>query len=235
MQVRCLLNQKQVAIKLDRFILFYMEYLLITQSAVSDDWMESPQRKRDVSRSRLLRAGVEMLCEQSYASMGVEHVLAKAGLSKGSFYHFFPSKQAFGLELIAQYAEYCNRKLDRYFSNQMQSFSGRLKNYADDAVSGIEKFEFRRGCLVGNLSQELAGTLEPFRSALNAAVVGWEDRVAALLSQAKAQHEISPDTNEAEAAQLFWSGWQGALTRARMQRSANPLVQFTHYFMRNLN
>ena len=211
-----------------------MNDLTINNLKEFDDWIECSGKKRDLSRARLIRAGVQMLCEQSYASMGVEHVLAKAGLSKGSFYHFYPSKQAFGLELIAQYAEYCNRKLDRCFSNPAQSALVRLQAYADDAVAGIEKYAFRRGCLVGNLSQEFAGSVEPFHAALNAAIQGWEDRVAGLLKQAKSAGEISQDTDESNVAGIFWSGWQGALNRARMTRHAGPFRQFIAYFMSNL-
>ena len=211
-----------------------MNHLLINKVNGYDDWMECPGKKRDISRSKLLRAGVEMLCEQSYASMGVEHVLAKAGLSKGSFYHFYPSKQAFGLELIAQYAEYCNRKLDRYFLNPTRPVLSRIQAYADDAVAGIEKFEFRRGCLVGNLSQEFAGSQEPFHAALNAAVGGWEDRLKSLLREAKSEGEVSPEIDESCMAQIFWSGWQGALNRARMARHSDPFKHYIAYFMTNL-
>ncbi len=211
-----------------------MNELLINNLNDFDDWVECPGKKRDLSRARLLRAGVQMLCEQSYASMGVDHVLAKAGLSKGSFYHFYPSKQAFGLELIAQYAEYCNRKLDRYFSNPAQPALARLQAYADDAIAGIQKYAFRRGCLVGNLSQEFAGSVEPFHAELNAAIQGWEDRVAGLLNHARSAGEISKDTDESCVARIFWSGWQGALNRARMARQADPFRQFIAYFMDNL-
>ncbi len=211
-----------------------MSHLLINCLNDFDDWTECSGKKRDLSRARLVRAGVQMLCEQSYASMGVEHVLAKAGLSKGSFYHFYPSKQAFGLELIAQYAEYCNRKLDRCFSNLTQPPLVRLQAYADDAVAGVERYAFRRGCLVGNLSQEFAGSSEPFHTALNAAIQGWEDRVAELLCQAKSAGEIAKNTDEPCVARIFWSGWQGALNRARMMRDAGPFRQFVAYFMTNL-
>ena len=57
------------------------------------------------TRESLLRAGVAVLTEKGFSSTGIEEILRNADVPKGSFYHFFASKEAFGLELIDRYAE----------------------------------------------------------------------------------------------------------------------------------
>ena len=140
--------------------------------------------RREQSLSRLIRAGTEMLCEQSYASMGVEHVLQRAGLSKGSFYHFFSSKEQFGLEVISYYAEYYNRKLDRVLGQTECSPLEALNLYVQEGIEGVERFEFRRGCLVGNLSQELGASQSLFRNALEQIFKTWQNKIADCLQRA---------------------------------------------------
>ncbi|WP_352298521.1 TetR/AcrR family transcriptional regulator, partial [Pseudoalteromonas sp. 20-MNA-CIBAN-0454] len=48
------------------------------------------------TRAELIRSGLEQLTEQGFASSGIEPILKKVGVPKGSFYHYFASKEAFG-------------------------------------------------------------------------------------------------------------------------------------------
>ena len=64
-------------------------------------------------RELLIRVGVELLTEKGFVSTGLDEVVKKAGVPKGSFYAYFESKEAFGLVLIDSYAQYFNSKLDK--------------------------------------------------------------------------------------------------------------------------
>lgn len=190
--------------------------------------------RRDLSLSRLIRAGTEILCEQSYASMGVEQVLQRAGLSKGSFYHFFPSKEQFGLQVINHYADYFNRKLDRILSQTENSPLERLRLYIQEGIVGVERFEFRRGCLIGNLSQELGATQPLFRTALEAAFKSWQNKVADCLQQAIDAGELNTSAEVQAFAEFFWTGWEGALIRAKVLGSTAPIKRFADQFFKVL-
>jgi TetR/AcrR family transcriptional repressor of nem operon len=67
------------------------------------------------TREALVRAGVVMLTEKDYSATGIDEILRSVDVPMGSFYHYFPSKEAFGAELIESYANYFSRKLDRFF------------------------------------------------------------------------------------------------------------------------
>lgn len=190
--------------------------------------------RREQSVSRLIRAGTEMLCEQSYASMGVEHVLKRAGLSKGSFYHFFVSKEQFGLAVISYYAEYCNRKLDRILCQSSCSALEALHLYVQEGIDGVERFEFRRGCLVGNLSQELGASQPLFRNALEETFKTWQNKMAACLQRAIDANELDASADVQAFAEFFWSGWEGALIRAKLLQSSAPILRFTEQFFKVL-
>jgi TetR/AcrR family transcriptional repressor of nem operon len=66
------------------------------------------------TRETLCRAGVAALTEKGFSATGIDEILKSVGVPKGSFYHFFASKEAYGSELITLYARYFVRKLDRF-------------------------------------------------------------------------------------------------------------------------
>ena len=65
------------------------------------------------TRDALVRCGTEILTEQGFLSTGIDTVLSRVGVPKGSFYHYFQSKEDFGHAVLENYAGYFARKLDR--------------------------------------------------------------------------------------------------------------------------
>jgi TetR/AcrR family transcriptional repressor of nem operon len=208
-----------------------MVYLIPPSENVSlNDPSLSRSAARAETRHRLLRTGAEILCEQSFASMGVEFVLKRAGLSKGSFYHFFASKELFGLEVIAHYAEFFNRRLNRTLKSDGTPALERLRRYTEDGMEGMARFDFKRGCLIGNLMQELAATHPVFRQAITEVLLGWENRITDCLEQAIAEGDLPDSLNVRPYAEFFWTGWEGALMQAKRHQTVEPLAQFVQIF-----
>ena len=163
--------------------------------------------------------------------MGVEHVLRGAGVPKGSFYHYFPSKKAFGLAVIDAYADYFGSKLERVLDNPAASPLQRLKDFVAEAERGMKKHDFQRGCLVGNLGQEMAGLDDEFRERLEAVLRSWERRTSACLQAAKDAGEIPESMDADRLAEFFWIGWEGAILRAKLTRSSLPMHVFSQGFL----
>lgn len=187
-----------------------------------------------MTRADLIRAGVAALTQKGLSATGLEEILSAAGVPKGSFYHYFPSKEAFGLELIAAYAAYFAAKLDRHFHNAALSPLARLQAFFDDITAGMAHHGFLRGCLVGNLGQEMATLAPVYRQHLQAVFADWQERTAACLEAARAAGEIPPGQDCARLAAFFWIGWEGAVLRARLDGNATALTLFAQEFLRLL-
>jgi TetR/AcrR family transcriptional repressor of nem operon len=181
-------------------------------------------------RQSLLRVGVAVLTEQGFASVGIDAILRSAGVPKGSFYYYFDSKEAFGLALIDAYAEYFAAKLDHWFSDVSCTPLARLRNFIDDARQGMARYEFRRGCLVGNLGQEMGALPESFRGRLLEVLADWQRRTAACLRAAQDAGEIAADADCERLAAFFWIGWEGAVLHAKLARSPRALDIFAEGF-----
>ncbi|MBI5904042.1 MAG: TetR/AcrR family transcriptional regulator [Deltaproteobacteria bacterium] len=186
------------------------------------------------TREALIRYGTEILTEKGFHSTGIDEVLKHVGVPKGSFYHYFSSKDEFGLAIIDNYAAYFARKLDRLLRNGSRTPLARIADFVADAKAGMARHRFRRGCLIGNMGQELGALHEGFRERLKSVFEDWQDRMAGCLEAARAAGEIAPDAECRRLAAFFWIGWEGAVLQAKLVRSTRPLDLFAENFFAGL-
>ena len=183
------------------------------------------------TQDALIQVGLGVLTEKGYSYTGIDEILRQAGVPKGSFYHYFDNKEAFGAALIEAYGRFFANKLERSLSDSSLSPLARIQAFVDDARAGMHRFGYRRGCLIGNLGQEMAALPESFRSLLREVFQDWEARVARGLEEAQQAGEISGHTEPEQMAKFFWIGWEGAVLRAKLEQSPQPLDQFAEGFM----
>lgn len=190
-------------------------------------------RLHRATRDRLVWAGVATLTEKGFSAVGLEEIAQAAGIPKGSFHSYFESKEALGRALIEAYADYFARKLDRWFEDDSHTPLARLDAFVADAKAGMARHGFRRGCLVGNLGQEMGTLPEGYRDLLSRVFADWQARTARCLAAAHAAGEIATQDFE-DAAAFFWIGWEGAVLRAKLERRADPLDTFARGFLATL-
>lgn len=177
---------------------------------------------------------MEILTEQGFTATGLDAVLKRATVPKGSFYYYFDSKAAFGAEVLKAYDAFFCRKIDRALTNEARPPLQRLYDFVDDAKAGMAKYRYARGCLVGNLGQEVEALPAGYRAQLNAILQGWQARVAGCLKLSVAAGEIGRQADCEALAEFFWIGWEGAVMRARLMRSGDPLDTFIAGFVKGL-
>lgn len=183
------------------------------------------------TRALLLRRGIEILTSQGVSATALDAVLKSIKVPKGSFYHYFESKDAFVAATLDAYAEYFARKLSRHFNNEALAPLARLSAFVDDACRGMQRHDFMRGCLVGNLGQEVSILDETLRLRLEAVFADWERRLAECLSAAVQHGEVAASADCPALAHAFWVGWEGAILRARLTRSSAPMLAFFRLFL----
>lgn len=187
------------------------------------------------TKEALLRSGIEILTEKGYSATGIDEILRRVSVPKGSFYHYFGSKDSFGIELIQYYANFFKRKLDHFLLDENISPIERLIAFMDDATQGMIRYDFKRGCLVGNLGQEMGALPESFRAKLIEVFNDWQLRIVKCLEAAQKEGQISSNVDCKQAAYLFWIGWEGAVLRAKLERSPDALHAFSKHFLNGLN
>ena len=191
-------------------------------------------RENQDTRAELIRSGLEQLTEKGFASSGLDQILKRVGVPKGSFYHYFNSKEAFGQAVIEKYASYFANKLEACLSDESHSPLTRIENFVEDAKLGMIRHQFKRGCLVGNLGQEVELLPESFRQQLIDIFLHWQQLIENCLELAQLSGEISNKANCELLAESFWVGWEGAVSRAKLVQSTKPLENYFNYFILTL-
>ena len=186
------------------------------------------------TRVKLIQAGVELLTKKGFASAGIEEILSMVQVPKGSFYHYFESKEAFGIVLIKSYSNYFNKRLDTSFSKEDLTPIQQLQDFILIARANMKKYNFSRGCLVGNLGQEMAVLPDSFRKIIIGVFNHWQFQTASCLRRSQETGEIALDLDCDALAAAFWIGWEGAVLRAKLERSADPIDLFVSYYFKSI-
>jgi len=178
------------------------------------------------ARGKLLDVGIKLIRLNSYAGIGISDILREANIPKGSFYHYFSSKEDFGVEVLAQYNEQLLEAAQLTLNNSDVAAKERLKFFFWAAYDEFEALEFSQGCLMCNLSTELADVEYSFQQVLEK---NWCS-LSSLISNCIAgmdKSEIGLDhLTNTEAADWLLNSWSGALTRMKAVRNGSPLQLF---------
>lgn len=185
--------------------------------------------KNQSTRDRLLSAGLEQFLTSGYAATGVKEILDVAEVPKGSFYHYFPSKEAFAVEVIRLYFSQEQKFAEAVLGETAVSPLKRLRNYFQRSVERYESAGPVRGCLLGNMSQEVADHSVSVQSLLHEKFKLWQGTVADVVRQAKARQELPDSLKASETAAFLINGWEGALVRMKADRSTAPLHEFVQF------
>lgn len=200
--------------------------------------IESPIRessnKGESKRQMLINIGTVLFTQKGFSSTSLDEIVVSAKIPKGSFYYYFRGKEDFAIEVIKNYGNYFSRKLERILDDQTKSPIERLKAFMNEATRGVMRYEFKRGCLIGNLGQEMASLEEGFRIALLDVIRDWRDRIEACIEEAKQVGEINIIVDSNVLSRFFWSAWEGAVLCAKLEQSERPLQIVSEVFIDQL-
>ena len=189
---------------------------------------------KEKTKDLLLEAGKKTFLEKGYNNSGIEAILQEAGVPKGSFYYYFGSKEDFGLRVLDRFAECIGERQERILGDESVPPLDRLRNYCEVVSELFESDRCRKGCLVGNLSQEMADQSEIFRARLEEIFETWVDRYAKCLQEAQEAGEVAADLDAHDLAEFWLNSWQGAILRAKTMRSVAPLRTFLAVMFGNI-
>lgn len=182
----------------------------------------------------LINIGTAIFTQKGFSITSLDEIVEIAEIPKGSFYYYFKSKDEFAIEVIKNYGIYFSKKLQRILSNDKKSPLERLKEFTKEAEGGVKRYEFKRGCLIGNLGQEMATLEERFRIELLNVIADWRDQVRQCIDLAKDRQEIKTIVDASELANFFWCAWEGAVLCSKLELSTQPLNIVSRLFLTEL-
>lgn len=178
------------------------------------------------TRDNLLRAGMDMLHGSGYSATGIKEIVDAANVPKGSFYNHFESKEVFGREIVDHYFLTNLPALQAHFTDQSVPPLERLRSYFEDRIRSFEAGGYVRGCLMGNLSLEVADHSEVIRDQLAEHFQTWSALIEQCVLSAQELGMMSGRLPAVLLAQFLLNSWEGALLRMRVERTDAPLREF---------
>jgi TetR/AcrR family transcriptional repressor of nem operon len=187
--------------------------------------MTSPKTRvtSDV-RQEILEVGQRIMASKGYSAVGLNEILATAGVPKGSFYHYFGSKDAFGEALLEDYFQAYLAELDEVLALPGLSMAQRLMKYWG-IWQHTQSFQDCQGkCLAVKLGVEVADLSEAMRGVLQRGTAGIIDRLASAIEAGVAEGSLSCAGAPHETAQSLYQLWVGASVMVKISKSLQPFA-----------
>ena len=178
---------------------------------------------KSLIKENILDIGVELLNKKGYNGIGIKEVLDEAQIPKGSFYHYFKSKEDFGLQVVKRYSDSTLIFLKSHLEDTSKSPKERLINFFDGMQKIYVEKEFTGGCLLGNSATELADVNASFAFLLQREFLEYEEIFEKCIQQAIEQGEINSDKSAKKIAAFILNSFEGALLRMKVMKSVEPI------------
>lgn len=176
--------------------------------------MDSEPPTPPKARQRLLDAAVSIVRAKGFNATSVEELCAAAGVTKGSFFHHFPSKEALGVAAAQHWSDVSGPLFANAPYTRLADPLDRVLGYLDFRLSLIDGSIADFSCFAGTTVQEMFGASEAIRVACGASIAGHARRLEADIGEAMAAHGVT-GIPPASLALHFQAVLQGAFVLAK--------------------
>ncbi|MCU1716371.1 TetR/AcrR family transcriptional regulator [Pseudomonas sp. 5P_3.1_Bac2] len=178
-------------------------------------------------RDLILAKGAEVMTRRGYHGAGVQEIVQAAGVPKGSFYHYFASKEDFAVQALQQVY---GPRLQRYaqaLANPALSPRTRILRYYQELAEHFSQAErLQYHCFIGSLSFEMAELAPPLGRAVEAILQQSCRLLEDCLLEAQGAGELSAEEDCGNLASFISYAWQGALARMKVASDARAVNAF---------
>jgi TetR/AcrR family transcriptional repressor of nem operon len=175
------------------------------------------------TRLKILDSAKVLIAGRGFSAVGLSEILGAAAVPKGSFYHWFRSKEQFGEALLEHHFKNYLVEVDASLFAAGWSAPQRLLAFFSQWHTSQSSDCPQARCLVVKLSAEVCDLSEAMRVVLERGTARVIDRLASCLAEGIATGELAACPEPAEVAQQLYQQWLGATLLSRVQRSAAPL------------
>ena len=175
------------------------------------------------TRQHILDTGQAIISGKGFSAVGLNEILKASGVPKGSFYHYFSSKEAFGEALIKSYFINYLSTVDSLFSKLEFSAAERLMNYFTYWFETQSSCDSKGRCLVVKLAAEVSDLSEAMRVALEQGTSQAIDRLINIIQEGINDRSLPAHLNPQVMATTLYQLWLGASVHAKITHTAAPL------------
>lgn len=189
--------------------------------------------RHDNTRQHILDTGLGIFAGKGFASVGLNELLKAAGVPKGSFYHYFESKEDYGKALLEDYFGRYLVDIGSLFALEAVSGHERLMRYWQHWLDKQCTECSEQKCLVVKLAAEVADLSDAMRLTLRDGTDRIVDRIAGAIETGVADGSL-PALEARPTAQMLYQLWLGASLLGKLHRNSQALdnaMRFTRQLL----
>lgn len=175
------------------------------------------------TRQHILDCGQRLIAAKGFVGVGLTEILNSAGVPKGSFYHYFASKELYGDALLESYFSGYLARMDALFDQQGKTGAERLGLYLQRWIE-IQGGEDDSGkCLIVKLAAEVADLSDAMRSTMLKGTADILARLSDCIAAGQGDGSILNPRAPQELALWLYETWLGASLLAKLRRDDSTL------------
>lgn len=175
------------------------------------------------TREHLLVTGERLCLRRGFTGMGLSELLKTAQVPKGSFYHYFRSKEAFGVAMLERYYAGYLQQLTAHFENTSGNYRDRILAYYRGLMNQACFDGHISGCLTVKLSAEVCDLSDDMHAAMDNGVQQVINLLVTTLEKGREEKALVFLGDAMSNAQILYSLWLGANLQAKILCSIAPL------------
>jgi len=183
-----------------------------------------PPMSKPNTRDQIFDAALKLLSQRAFNACSVQDITTEAGVPKGSFYNHFESKEALAAEIVGHYGE-LGKWRDMLLDDTVPALE-RLKRYFTIVNGRMAERGYQHGCMIGNMSAELAEQSPVIRGQLGEVYKNWTAKLEYAVAAGQREGTIPDKTSAQVLASFLLNAWEGTILRVRVERSSVPFEQF---------
>jgi TetR/AcrR family transcriptional repressor of nem operon len=182
------------------------------------------------AKQKLLDAAQELMLTKGYTNTSVDEICEAAGLTKGSFFHYFDGKEHLGRLVAERFAAAKQQMFQSAPFRQKTDPLDRVFGFVDFLIEMSHTPMAAKGCLLGTFVQELAHTHPKIRSVCAACFEKSADSLTRDLEEAKAKYAPGARWGPQSLAEHLIAVVQGAIILAKAKQDPKPLEEGLLHF-----
>jgi len=190
--------------------------------------------KRETKKREILLAGLNVMREHGYNGTSVKDIVDAAGVPKGSFYNYFESKEDFVLEAIEFVAGESCEMTSSMLQDTTKPVPERILHFFTSGTERACLEQFRGGCFLGTMCQELSDTSDSVRAKLRSVMRRHIALIADVLEEGRREETVTSNLPSQTIAEFLFNAWEGALMAMKTAKSREPLDAFVQILPRVL-
>lgn len=188
------------------------------------------------TRDAILVAAKRLILIKGYNATSLDDLLSESGVGKGSFYHYFKSKEDLGYSILDDIVtSFVERTLAPCFADPDGHPISQIRCFLDRVVEAQRERACVGGCPLGNLASELSDVHEGFRARLAGVFSVWRERLTLALRDAQRRGDVGNDCRIDAVAQFLVASLEGAILMTKVSKDIGVMEKCVSELKRYLS